>query len=252
MTSNGTLIEKTLAKELLAAGLRGIIFRSIRPTVGSTTKYAACRARQRATLKALEYFGRYKHKGKLTLRVNTTVSRLNYRTLLPLPDLLAGLGVDDLNLIGVDDHWDDELVLHRRELADYNSRIGRPWRAGCGPRTDARFRTGLSFRAGTVRSRRGPFRLLCFRLVPPAPLLRSLVSQLRRLQWPGLSVLHDPRARGAAGQCAPGTVEGDLGGPGLSGPPPTCIRHVWANAAAATISAPKSGFVGDGRQRHLA
>jgi MoaA/NifB/PqqE/SkfB family radical SAM enzyme len=35
----------------------------------------------KATTKAVELFKRYKHKGKLSIRINTVVSRTNYQTL---------------------------------------------------------------------------------------------------------------------------------------------------------------------------
>jgi MoaA/NifB/PqqE/SkfB family radical SAM enzyme len=123
MTTNGTLVDKELAKSLVEAGLRGVnvsldsperkIHEAVRGVVGAYKK----------TTRAIALFRRYAHKGKLTIRVNTVVSRLNYRSLANLPDLAAQLGADQLNLIGVDDHCGPHLSPSRRNIAEYNAEI---------------------------------------------------------------------------------------------------------------------------------
>ncbi len=123
MTTNGTLLDKAQAKDLVQAGLRGVnisldapdrkLHDTLRGVPGAWKK--ACRA--------VEYFQRYASKGKLTLRVNTVVSRQNYTHLAAMPDFVSGLGAQALNLIGVDDHCGEHLGLHRRHILEYNTRI---------------------------------------------------------------------------------------------------------------------------------
>lgn len=123
LTTNGTLVDKLIARELIQAGLRGVnisidsperkIHDQIRGVPGSWKK--ACRA--------VRFFRRYAHKGKLTVRINTVVSRTNYLSLAKMPQLAADLGADALNLIAVDDHCGEHLSLSRRHIALYNDSV---------------------------------------------------------------------------------------------------------------------------------
>ncbi|MDP1547956.1 MAG: SPASM domain-containing protein, partial [Anaerolineales bacterium] len=66
---------------------------------------------------------RYKHKGKLTIRINTVVSRTNYETLATLPDLAHELGADGINLIPVDDHCGEILSMRKKDIEKFNNEI---------------------------------------------------------------------------------------------------------------------------------
>jgi radical SAM protein with 4Fe4S-binding SPASM domain len=77
----------------------------------------------KATTMAVELFRRYKHKGKLTIRINTVVSRTNYRTLETLPDLAHELGADGINLIPVDDHCGEILSMRKKDISLFNAEI---------------------------------------------------------------------------------------------------------------------------------
>ncbi len=123
MTTNGTLVTKELVRSLIQAGLRGVnisidspdrkIHESIRGVKGSWKK----------ATRVVQYFRRYAEKGKINVRVNTVVSRLNYHSLTSMPDFAFQLGADSLNLIGIDDHWTDNLRMRSRDVAFYNQRI---------------------------------------------------------------------------------------------------------------------------------
>lgn len=123
LTTNGTLVDKVQAKALIQAGLRGVnisidsperkIHDQIRGVPGSWKK--ACQA--------VRFFRRYAHKGKLTIRINTVVSRTNYLSLGTLHQLASDLGADSLNLIPVDDHCGEHLSLSRRHIAMYNTSV---------------------------------------------------------------------------------------------------------------------------------
>jgi MoaA/NifB/PqqE/SkfB family radical SAM enzyme len=123
LTTNGTLVDKERAKALVQAGLRGVnisidaprrkLHDQIRGVPGSWKK--ACQA--------VRYFRRYAHKGKLTIRINTVVSHLNYLSLVDMPQLAFDLGADHLNLIAVDDHCGEHLSLSRRHIDLYNTQI---------------------------------------------------------------------------------------------------------------------------------
>jgi radical SAM protein with 4Fe4S-binding SPASM domain len=77
----------------------------------------------KATVKAVELFRRYKHKGKLSIRINTVVSRTNYQTLEMLPDLAYELGADGINLIPIDDHCGEILSMRKKDIAIFNAEI---------------------------------------------------------------------------------------------------------------------------------
>ncbi len=123
MTTNGTLVDKAMAKCLIQAGLRSVNVSLDSPDRKTHEKVRGVPHAWKKTTHAIAYFARWQHKGKLTIRVNTVVNRINYTTLQPLPDLVADLGATNLNLIGVDDHCGEHLSLSRRHIEHYNAAI---------------------------------------------------------------------------------------------------------------------------------
>src|ERR671918_2139251 len=81
MTTNGTLIDKAKAKRLVEGGLRGVNISIDSPIRKMHEKIRGVEGSFKATTKAVQLFRRYKHKGKLTIRINTVVSCTNYQTL---------------------------------------------------------------------------------------------------------------------------------------------------------------------------
>ena len=123
MTTNGTLVDKAKAKRLVEGGLRGVNISIDSPIRKMHEKIRGVEGAFKATAKAVELFQRYKHKGKLTIRINTVVSRTNYQTLLTLPDLAHELGADGINLIPVDDHCGEILSMRKKDIALFNETI---------------------------------------------------------------------------------------------------------------------------------
>ena len=123
MTTNGTLIDKVKAKRLVEGGLRGVNISIDSPIRKMHEKIRGVEGCFKTTAKAVELFRRYKHKGKLTIRINTVVSRTNYETLETLPDLAHDLGADGINLIPVDDHCGEILSMRKKDIAIFNSEI---------------------------------------------------------------------------------------------------------------------------------
>ncbi|NJO05912.1 MAG: hypothetical protein HC876_10540 [Chloroflexaceae bacterium] len=62
-------------------------------------------------------------RGKLQVRVNTVVSRLNYHTLADLPDLLHELGAQQLTLLPVNDWHGRDLKLQPHHLHIYQTEV---------------------------------------------------------------------------------------------------------------------------------
>jgi radical SAM protein with 4Fe4S-binding SPASM domain len=123
MTTNGTLVTKEKAKALVEGGLRGVNISIDSPIRKMHEKIRGVEGAFKSTTKAVELFRRYKHKGKLTIRINTVVSRTNYETLETLPDLAHSLGADGINLIPVDDHCGEILSMRRKDIQHFNEKI---------------------------------------------------------------------------------------------------------------------------------
>jgi radical SAM protein with 4Fe4S-binding SPASM domain len=123
MTTNGTLIDKAEAKRLVEGGLRGVNISIDSPVRKMHEKIRGVEGAFKATIKAVELFRRYKHKGKLSIHINTVVSRTNYQTLETLPDLAHELGADGINLIPIDDHCGEILSMRKKDIALFNEEI---------------------------------------------------------------------------------------------------------------------------------
>jgi radical SAM protein with 4Fe4S-binding SPASM domain len=123
MTTNGTLIDKVKAKRLVEGGLRGVNISIDSPIRKTHEKIRGVEGSFKATAKAVELFRRYKHKGKISIRINTVVSRTNYQTLETLPDLAYELGADGINLIPVDDHCGEILSMRKKDIALFNQEV---------------------------------------------------------------------------------------------------------------------------------
>lgn len=123
MTTNGTLVNKEKAKRLVEGGLRGVNISIDSPNRKMHERIRGVEGSFKATLKAVQLIQRYKHKGKLSIRINTVVSRTNYQSLEPLPDLASELGADGLNLIPVDDHCGEILSMRKKDIRLFNEEI---------------------------------------------------------------------------------------------------------------------------------
>ena len=121
MTTNGTLVDKAKAKRLVEAGVRGVNLSLDSPVRKMHEKIRGVKCSFKATLKAIELFRRYKPKGKLTIRINTVLSRPNYHTLETLPDLAHQLGADGIDLIPVDDHCGEILSMRKKDIVAFNT-----------------------------------------------------------------------------------------------------------------------------------
>jgi len=108
---------------LIEAGLRGINVSIDSPDRKVHDRVRGERGAWKKSTRAVEYLWKYAHKGKVTIRLNTVVSRSNYASLRPLPDFAYDLGADGINLIPIDDHCGEHLALRRRDIEIYNREI---------------------------------------------------------------------------------------------------------------------------------
>jgi MoaA/NifB/PqqE/SkfB family radical SAM enzyme len=126
MTTNGTLVDKDLAKRLVEAGLRGVNVSIDSPDRKLHDHIRGERGAWKKAAQAVKYFRRYAHKGKIKIRLNTVIGRYNYLSLAPLADFAHEIGADAINLIPVDDHCGEHLAPRKRDIAAYNARIAPP------------------------------------------------------------------------------------------------------------------------------
>lgn len=153
------------------------------------------------TTKAVGLFNRYKHKGKLTIRINTVVSRTNYESLATLPDLAHELGADGINFTPVDDHCGEILSMRKKDIEKFNNEVA--------PRIAERaLELGLivsdedafPFGRDESRYRLGRAGKICIWLLREASLLCALVTYVDRLQWQCVCVLYDLRKNPPVGK----------------------------------------------------
>lgn len=123
LTTNGTLVDKEKTKELILAGLRGVNISIDSPVRKVHEKIRGVQGSFKVTTRAVWLFRKYAHKGKITVRINTVISRDNYRSLAGLPDLAHELGANCLNLIPVDDHCGEHLSMRKKDIAAFNTEI---------------------------------------------------------------------------------------------------------------------------------
>ncbi len=121
MTTNATLITRPKAEMLAEAGLRGVNVSIDSPDPHLHDRIRGVKGAWKRAVKGLKVLRKEMKKGKV--RINTVVGRLNYNSLLALPDLAADWGVDFLNLIPLDEHTGDLQRLSKRQIQDYNERI---------------------------------------------------------------------------------------------------------------------------------
>lgn len=123
MTTNGTLVDKDIAKKLVRAGLRGVNLSIDSPDRKTHDRIRGIEGAWKKTVRAVELFYRYKKKGRPIIRVNTVVSNQNHLTLAPMPDFIHTHGADQLNLIAVDGFAGADLNLSKRCIRKYNSQV---------------------------------------------------------------------------------------------------------------------------------
>jgi MoaA/NifB/PqqE/SkfB family radical SAM enzyme len=121
MTTNATLMTRDRAQLLSEAGLRGVNVSIDSPDPRLHDRIRGVKGSWKRAVKGLKALRKEMKKGNV--RINTVVGRLNYESMVDLPDLAADLGVDYLNLIPLDEHTGDLQRLSKRQIQDYNQRI---------------------------------------------------------------------------------------------------------------------------------
>jgi MoaA/NifB/PqqE/SkfB family radical SAM enzyme len=120
MTTNGTLVDKRIAKELVKAGLRVVNISIDSPDRKTHDSIRGIDGAWKKTVRAVDFFQRYQKKGRPMIRINTVVSNQNYFTLGDMPDFAHRHGADQLNLIAIDGFAGADLNLNKQRIRDFN------------------------------------------------------------------------------------------------------------------------------------
>ena len=152
LTTNGTLVTRELARQLVKAGLNSVCVsidspvRSVHDRIrGTPGAFKQALAGIRALQRAAE-----RRDARLPIRINTVVRKDNYDTLDQLPALAHILGVHSILLMPVDDP-SGALLLNKRRLFDYNRRIA-PTLAAQALTLSQMHKTSEAYPFGTTRA----------------------------------------------------------------------------------------------------
>jgi MoaA/NifB/PqqE/SkfB family radical SAM enzyme len=121
MTTNATLLTRDRATALAEAGLRAANISIDSPDPRLHDRMRGLKGSWKQAVKGFRRLRRALKKGRV--RINTVVGRLNYASLVDLPEMAADLGADFINLIPIDEHTGELQRLNKRQILDYNERI---------------------------------------------------------------------------------------------------------------------------------
>jgi MoaA/NifB/PqqE/SkfB family radical SAM enzyme len=186
LTTNATLLTRARARRLVEAGLRGVNVSIDSPDPDTHDRVRGVAGSWREAVEGMKNLRKEAHRGKLSLALNTVVTRLNHLTLAGLPSLALKLGARALRLLPVDDHTGAGLRLGADDLARYNEEVApvlarRGRRAGLFRDDDEAYPFGRG-QAALARAARGEYALGYYRERPCfAPTTHALIDHEGRV-----------------------------------------------------------------------
>lgn len=123
LTTNATLFTRGRARRLVEAGLRAVAVSIDSPVAEVHDRQRGLPGSFEKAVAGLKNLRKEARRGKLTLAINTVVTRLNFRTLVGLPKLALRTGARALRLMPVDDHSGEALALGADEIAEYDAHV---------------------------------------------------------------------------------------------------------------------------------
>ena len=125
ITTNATLINKALAKELAHSGIRSIALSIDSADAKIHDRMRGQKGAWQKSVRGLRllHAARSKWNKKLKLRINTVVTRHNYKELLKMGSLLEDVSPDQLLLIPVDEKNNLRIGLNKKMIKDFNQQI---------------------------------------------------------------------------------------------------------------------------------
>jgi radical SAM protein with 4Fe4S-binding SPASM domain len=127
ITTNGTLINKEIAKEIVKMKINSINFTLDFPLAKLHDKQKGVKGSFKKTIKAIKYINLANKKyGKNTkIRINTVITKKNYKFLEEIILLGKELGASDVLFIPIDEKGTKKIKrrLSKRQIKEYNSLI---------------------------------------------------------------------------------------------------------------------------------
>ncbi len=123
LTTNGTLLTQEIAARLVENGINNVSVSvdGATPAIHDSLRGKGNWKRTMRGIYNLRRAARHA-KHKLHIRINTVITRRNYRDLVRLPEVVHAVGADRLTLIPVDDS-SGHLRLNKRRIREYNEEI---------------------------------------------------------------------------------------------------------------------------------
>ncbi|HDN78857.1 MAG TPA: radical SAM protein [Chloroflexi bacterium] len=123
LTTNGTLLTPEVAARLVESGISNVSVSldGATPSVHDAMRGTGTWKRTLTGIRNLRQAAKAAHR-KVHIRINTVITRCNYRDLARLPEIAHYAGADRLTLIPVDDP-DGQLRLNKRRIREYTEEI---------------------------------------------------------------------------------------------------------------------------------
>jgi MoaA/NifB/PqqE/SkfB family radical SAM enzyme len=125
LTTNGTLLDKSRARQLVRARPSGVSISLDAPTAGAHDAIRGQAGAFRRSVRAIELLrdARHARRRKPEIRINVVVMKDNYRRLPELATLAFELGADDVVLMPVDETGACRRRLSGRQILRFNQEI---------------------------------------------------------------------------------------------------------------------------------
>ncbi|HOS94775.1 MAG TPA: radical SAM protein [Armatimonadota bacterium] len=126
LTTNGTLInQRDVAERLLATGVRSVSISVDSPEPRLHDRIRGRRGALKATLRGIELLAdvRARQRHRVSLRINTVLTRRNYTRLPEILRLAGELGCQDVHPMPVDERGPRRVRLSAGEIEEYNTYI---------------------------------------------------------------------------------------------------------------------------------
>lgn len=127
ITTNGTLINKNIAKEIVKLKVNSVTFSLDSPYAKLHDRQKGIKGSFNKMLKAIEYIknANKKYNKRTKIRINTVITRKNYRMLPEIVLLAKEIGVSDILFIPVDEKKTKKIKrrLSKKQINEYNKLI---------------------------------------------------------------------------------------------------------------------------------
>ena len=122
-TTNGTLINRKLARKIIRAGINSISLSLDAPDAHLHDRIRGTRGAFNRTIRAIRLLGEARSERKTKIRINTVIQKKNYTLIPGIMELAGSLGAKDVRLMPVDGKGASRWNLSKTEIKNYNEKI---------------------------------------------------------------------------------------------------------------------------------